>query len=332
MSLLGTVASTVFAALMLAAVTLNLGLAGNVWSQCLERVLNGKHEYLNLHNRSFRFSNGLWWLFALVGAFVLSKSLPLGVSSLGVYTDTGYFVALVGTSFVAFGALCMSLHTFERLVFVLAIFLRRVTAKSAGPEIPGLFLAPWKDYEIEDAEYFAVTPILARPNWRSPFVSVKKGQQNTKQIVEWLLAEPAGLSTAEAQRRYAMRELIAREIWSLRCLALLALLSCLAGVVLVYYYPVPGRDGFLTLNMVLMVITALLFAVMTIRLERNEIASRLICDRDKNVRFSFGMLNIIALPFVLIALAITVSEVPGVREATGSWISPLLNLLGLKWF
>jgi hypothetical protein len=47
---------------------------------------------------------------------------------------------------------------------------------------------------------------------------------------------------------------------------------------------------------------------------------------------SFGLINIVALPFILIALAIMVGEVPGVREATDDWLAPLLKLLGLRWF
>ena len=113
---------------------------------------------------------------------------------------------------------------------------------------------------------------------------------------------------------------------------MLGQLSCLASVLLVYYYPVPGRDGFLTLNMALMIVGAVLFAAFTIRLERNAIVSRLLCDRDESIKWSFGMINAIALPFVLIAIATMVSEVPGVREITSDFVLPALRLLGFRLF
>jgi flagellar biosynthesis protein FliR len=80
--------------------------------------------------------------------------------------------------------------------------------------------------------------------------------------------------------------------------------------------------------MLIMVITAILFAISTIRMERHAIVSPLLSDRDKAITWSFSIVNTMAMPFVFIALTVMISEVPGVREMAGDWFVPLLRLIG----
>jgi hypothetical protein len=168
--------------------------------------------------------------------------------------------------------------------------------------------------------------MVARPKWQPMVFSIEE-----QEIEELWMANAERIPEPDAVR-YKIREMIARQIWCVRWSLILGLLSCLASVMLVYYYPVPGRDGFLTMNMALMTIGAILFAVFTLRLERNAIASRLLCDRGESFIWSFGIINVIALPFILIAIAATISEVPGVREMTSNFLVPVLRLLGFKSF
>jgi hypothetical protein len=327
----GTVVSTFLAMMFLAAISVCRFRTGEYWCRLIGSISNRNPEiqkliHTSITNTRFGFSKALYYGFLLVGTFAFMNASPLGVTALGFFSDTGFFLALVATSFVAIGSIALALNLYEFLNLYLSS-LKRVTSRTNDKgNLEGLFLEPWGTFTPRDLDRFSVTPMVARPKWQPVDLGFEE------QEMEELWMAKAEMTPEPDGVRCKVREMIARQIWCVRWSLILGLLSCLASVMLVYYYPVPGRDGFLTMNMALMTVGAILFAVFTLRLERNAIASRLLCDRGESFKWSFGMINVIALPFILIAIAATISEVPGVREITGNFLVPVLRLLGVKLF
>ena len=128
--------------------------------------------------------------------------------------------------------------------------------------------------------------------------------------------------------RESLALLLASEIAAMRTLLALALLSCFAGVLLVYAFPVPRRDALLFIDMALMIGTAVVSAYVTIRLERHALVSRILCDQEEGIQLSLSLIRALAFPFVIIALSLLIAEVPGVREWSGSYLGSLLKLVG----
>ena len=308
----GIVVSTVLAMMFLTAISICLNKIRSPWANLIAGISSRDGEKMEaikvkMARMKFGLSRALQGGFLLFGTFALIKATPLGVTALGTFSDTGFFLALCATSFVAIGSTALSLNIYERLDLYLSVIRRVTSKKDAQGKLKGLFLNTWNTVPPQGLDQFAVTPIMANPNWKNSSIVISESD------LEGINHSNKNDLPESHDLRYTLREMIARKIWCMRWLLILSLLSCLSSVMLVYYYPIPGRDGFLTLNLSLMMTGAILFAVFTVRLERSAIASRLMCDRDEAIKWSFGMINAIALPFILIAIAATVSEVPGVR-------------------
>jgi hypothetical protein len=327
----GTVVSTFLAMMFLTAISVCRCRVSEYWCQLVGGISNENPDIqqqisTSIVNTRFGLSTALFYGFLVVGTFALIKAAPLGVTAMGFYSDTGFFLALIATSFVAIGSIALALNLYEFLDLYLTSLKRVTSRKNAEGSLEGLFLEPWGMFTPRGLDKFSVTPMVARPNWFPMLLTIEE-----QEMVELRKANANGNRESDGVR-HKVREMISRQIWCIRWSLILGLLSCLASVMLVYYYPVPGRDGFLTMNMALMMVGAVLFAVFTLRLERNAVASRLLCDRGESIKWSFGMINAIALPFILIAIAATISEVPGVREITSDFLIPVLSLLGFRLF
>jgi hypothetical protein len=293
------------------------------WMRLMIRLSNSSvkevHRYRSVAAKLLLFVLGA------VLATALFRAVPLGVTAFGPVIDAGFFLGLLASSLVGMGSLTMSVRLFHLLDLHLSVLARASVRLGKDNNPGGLLVSHWEWTVPTGLDDFALTPIMARINWKKP-VMLPSARD------DMVLKGALGLGQSDLARvRYMVRDRVAREVWAIRWLLFLCMFSCLSGVMLIYYFPVPGRDGLLTLNMSVMVIAAVFFAYCCLRLERNAIASRLLSDRDERISWSFGMLNALTIPFVLVALTVLVSEVPGMREVTSDYVLPLLQLFGFRW-
>lgn len=315
----GTVALTLYAGSIALSVAALRAFLRKGWSAIFRNMIGGPPAIRQ--REVHKVSRLLLWVFIFPAIYLVCPWTPLGASGLGVGYDIGFFAAMVATATTTVGALTLVVGYLERLMQRCDFIVRYSRGRKDSATGAATFLGPWHGVASTSIE-FAYTPIVAAQDRFFPCA------REIKRATGHLAATFSTLLEDSQPPRAALYLLLVSEVSAIRTLLALAMLSCFAGVLLVYSFPVPRRDALLFVDLALMILTAMISAYATIRLERHALVSRILCDKNEGIQLSLSLIRTLAFPFVLIALSLLIAEVPGVREWSGSYLGSLLKLIG----
>jgi hypothetical protein len=131
----------------------------------------------------------------------------------------------------------------------------------------------------------------------------------------------------ESEEWAAVFVLLASEISLHRWMIAGAVLCAVASVGIVYLFPIES-DLLLALNLLILVAAGALAGYTAMTCESDGVMSNVLCGRCKKVKLSIALFGFVAAPFVALAIAIGIANIPGVLDWSGGLIT-LLESLGL---
>jgi hypothetical protein len=114
----------------------------------------------------------------------------------------------------------------------------------------------------------------------------------------------------------------------IRRLTLLVGCVLVIAVALVSSFPFYPQSYFQSVVLATLVGTTLALVLILTSVNRNEVLSRIVGSRPGHVSFDRSLLGNLAVPGLLLALAILGSIFPGIHDVVASWISPALGATG----
>jgi hypothetical protein len=142
-------------------------------------------------------------------------------------------------------------------------------------------------------------------------------------------ADSAQERSGHCELALRLSHVLATEILLYRWATGAAAVSSMTAAWMVYLFPITDGDDLLLINIALLALTGLYFAHNTVRFERDQVLSRLLCNRPEKTQFSMALFGYVALPFVVIAVVIAITQVPGVLDWGGGIFSLAKNTLDL---
>jgi hypothetical protein len=243
----------------------------------------------------------------------------------GTFASWTAFLTLAATTLFAAVMLSASLSASYRLRSLSALVRARLLTSqprlAQQEEVPGL----WQGGAAEPVK-FAVTPISARvPDaGKAGMALLAPGKYSHWQdLLTKLLAQ--GIDDADT--RGALFVLLAAEVSLFRWLVLATLLATLGGVVLAYLFPMQA-DILILLNLVLLTLAGLLLGYMSAMFEGDGVLSNVLCNRPRKARWSMTLFAFITAPFLVLVVAITIAQMPGVVQWSGGLLE-LVNAVGV---
>jgi hypothetical protein len=241
-----------------------------------------------------------------------------------VASIAAFLAVCASTLFAGFSlAVCYGAGQRVRILsgFVQSRFLARNPDPLRTKEIPGF----WHGAANAPVR-FAPTPVLAR---LSQAGAISRRFSTVKDVTRWgkeltqLLSEAAD----DNHHRLALFALLVSEVSIFRWLVLATLGSTLASVTMIYLFPIEA-DILVCLNLLLLVATGVLSGFMAAAFERDGVLSNILCNRPKKAAWSSSLFGFVVVPFIVLAIAILVAEIPGVIDWGGGVLS-LLAVLGI---
>jgi hypothetical protein len=96
---------------------------------------------------------------------------------------------------------------------------------------------------------------------------------------------------------------------------------------IVFFYPIEA-DTLLILNLLILALAGLLCGYLAVVFERDGVLSNVVCNRPQKAEISVGLFSFIASPFVALAVAIALVEIPGVVDWAGGLFA-MVRTLGI---
>jgi hypothetical protein len=121
--------------------------------------------------------------------------------------------------------------------------------------------------------------------------------------------------------------LFVTEIANFRWSIIGTVLCCLASVAVVYLFPVEA-DLLLLMNLAAMGSAGVICGYGCMVFEADEVLSSVLCNRSKTVRLSTTIFGLLVAPFLALAAAIHVIDIPGVVD-WGDGILALVRAAGV---
>jgi hypothetical protein len=131
----------------------------------------------------------------------------------------------------------------------------------------------------------------------------------------------------DTEIRYALFALFATEISVFRWSIVGAVLCAMASVLVVYLFPIEA-DLLLLVNLAALCLSGAVCGYGCMVFEGDELLSNVLCNRSKKVQLSTALFALIAAPFLALAVAVMVVDIPGVVD-WGDGILALVHALGL---
>lgn len=193
-------------------------------------------------------------------------------------------------------------------------------AKGLRTGIPGL----WQEHTHAQLA-FAATPASALLRDGGDAVKNLVG----KPLADWQNLLEAALSRGQdgTEIRYALYAFFATEISIFRWSVVSAVLCAMASVLVVYLFPIEA-DLLLLVNLAALALCGVICGYGCMVFEGDEVLSSVLCNRSKRIRLSTTLFGLIAAPFIALAIAITVIDIPGVVD-WGDGILALIYALGI---
>ena len=267
---------------------------------------------------------GVFLLGALLIGAIVTPDLAWGDLRLTVFGPLASRIALLAlgaTSLSATVLLACSLGMARR-IFAVSRYLVTARKPVSREESVGL----WPPDDVSAPRVFPATPVLARAadgaRKASELIWGENLNEWRKRVAEWLYE-----GNDDTRHRIALFTLLATEIAVLRWCVLGAVLCALASIGAVYLFPIEA-DPLLVYNLVLLVGVGTIAGLAATAFERDALLSNILCNRPAPRTFSTPLFAFIALPFIALAVAFAIAQVPGVLDRGGG-VLQLLGALGL---
>ncbi len=289
-----------------------------------------------LHWRDPLLMIGLTLLGALLVSIIGYEGLSQTV--FGPAASRAALSCLMITTMTALALLCAQISLGKRILAVSVYVRQRVLgADGAAPEAAEGSLGCWPQ-NVGAPLSFPRTPVAAWNHCGGAAAQRLRGhdrprslddEQRRVQVLDGLKALFTGSCSRDPQPRLALFVYLTGELFLFRLVGLGATLATLAGVAILYLFPVTGASTFLLLNLALLAIVGLLSGHYALRFEYNDVLSNIVCNQPRAAKVSTALFGYIAFPFVILAIAITLSQTPGVLGWSGGLIRLLLKTVGL---
>jgi hypothetical protein len=102
-------------------------------------------------------------------------------------------------------------------------------------------------------------------------------------------------------------------------------LCALATTAIAYFYPITDANNLVLINLAILLSTGIYSGYTTVRFEADTVLSNLLCNRHRKPDFSFGLLSYVAFPFIVLAIVIAITDIPGVLDWGGGLMKTLIN-------
>ncbi len=276
----------------------------------------------------------------LVGALLVSIIGYEGLSQtvFGPAASRAALSCLAITTMTALALLCAQISLGKRILAISTYVRQRALgAEGAAPEAPEGSLGCWPQ-NVGAPLSFPRTPVAAWNHCGGAEAQRLRGhdrprslsdEQRRAQIIDGLKMLFSGGHSRDPQPRLALFVYLTGELFLFRLVGLGATLATLTGVAILYLFPVTGASTFLLLNLALLAIVGLLSGHYALRFEHNDVLSNIVCNQPRAAKVSTALFGYIAFPFVILAIAITLSQTPGVLGWSGGLIRLLLKTIGL---
>ncbi len=262
----------------------------------------------------------------------------LGGPRLTVFGPAAAYVAVMGlaaTTLCGWILLIAAYGAGRRVIslcgYVRGRVLENMDSVPASGEIPGLWAG---GREMPNA--FPATPVLAVDcaAGRLPYGFWVDHADDSDSSVEkagraWAseLSKIMYQGVIDSRTRFALFALLVSELSLFRWIAVGAVLSAFASVGIVFFYPIEA-DTLLILNLLILALAGLLCGYLAVVFERDGVLSNVVCNRPQKAEISVGLFSFIASPFVALAVAIALVEIPGVVDWAGGLFA-MVRTLGI---
>ena len=238
----------------------------------------------------------------------------------GPFASRVALLALMATSLSATVLFACSLGTVRRISAV-ARYLATARKQSSPRETVGRWPA-----DVHGPRVFPPTPVVARATDAGAPARKLLGAGD---LAQWRLRVSEWLRHGhnDGAHRAAIFTLLATEISLFRWCVLGTVLCALASIGAVYLFPIEA-DPLLIVNLLLLLGIGAVAAFAATSFERDALLSNLLCNRAAPRRFSTPLFMFVSVPFIALAIALAIAQVPGVVD-WGGGILHLLAGLGL---
>jgi hypothetical protein len=275
---------------------------------------------VKINRRGVRNLNpfGLLAIFGFVIAALVGPDLFYGnvrLTIFGLFASVVALLAITATTCSAALLTCSAIGAALRIIAMSEhILIER--CKATGGAGPGV----WSQ-NPSSPRMFPATPVIATV--AAGGLAARK-LRSSSTLIQWSgwLSDWIFNGQDDFNHRVAVFTLFATEISLYQWSVVGAVLCMLASVGAAYLFPIEA-DRLLLLNLLILAALGVAAGYIATVFERNELLCYVLCNRAPGRHFSAPMFVCIAIPFLILALAIGIASVPGV----GDWGGGLLNLL-----
>lgn len=263
-----------------------------------------------------------WPAFIFIGslfvAFEVSQIRWHGfrVTPFGARYDACVWLSAVITLLFSLILFLNAMGVAGRLLALSRFVLGRTCSDSPEPLL-------WK-CTFGSAPTFASTPIIAISSPGGS--SMPRLEANVDQWAEQLGNFISGAAPSRDQQS-ALIALFSSEVFLYQRAVFGVVLCALATTAIAYFYPITNANNLVLINLAILLATGVYSGYTTVRFESDTVLSNLLCNRHRKPDFSFGLLSYVAFPFIVLAIVIAITDIPGVLDWGGGLMKTLINAI-----
>jgi hypothetical protein len=237
------------------------------------------------------------------------------VTVFGRSADFSIFIALVSTTLLAFCLLLGAFGAGARISYICATvkrLLREMHNLDADlPDLKGYEPLMWMDLPGARGEFVA-TPVMANRITGAVVIRVLAADE-----MQWGkdLSDLLHISPVDNCGRRALYAILASEMATYQFAILGVAIATIASSSIAYLFPVTRATELISLNLVALLLAGIYSAYKTVDFEGNVVLSNVLCNTSKEKKWSLPFFVCIVIPFVILAVALGIEQIPGVLTA-----------------
>jgi hypothetical protein len=255
---------------------------------------------------------------ALVGPDLCYTNVRLTI--FGLFASMVALLAITATTCSAALLACSAIGAARRIT-VMSEHILLERGKATGGAGPGVW-----SHNNSSPRVFPATPVIATVADGGLVARKLRSSSTLTNWTEWL-RDWIYNGQDDNNHRVAVFTLLATEISLYQWSVAGAVLCTLASVGAAYLFPIEA-DRLLLLNLLILAALGVAAGYIATAFERNELLCHVLCNRGPGRHFSAPMFACITVPFLILALAIGIANVPGVVDWGGGLLE-LLKTLGV---
>ncbi len=247
------------------------------------------------------------------------------VTVFGQLADFSIFISLVATTLLAFCMLIGALTAGARIGYLCDTVKRflRTCHNIDADRVKGTQDQPllWNLLSKDRANFLA-TPVMAN-RWfgRDVVDPYASDEPQWSTDLHRLLTMPP-IDTEGLRALYAF---LSSEMANYQFAILGVALATIASSGIVYLYPVSRATLLIALNLISLLIAGVYSAFKTLQFEGDIILSNVLCNRSQKKKWSMPLFVFIIIPFLVIAIALGIQQIPGVLTMGNGLLGALLK-------